>query len=666
LIKKNVILKAVLTVLLRTAFLSFQSAPLSALDAEGSAPVPPEENAEGGDDYAIWEETQGITVTGTKIEKRLKDSPVVTEIITAEEIKHSNADTLSDILGDYGLMYTSNGMGDYIQLQGMDKNRVLYLVNGRRLIGRNSQRIKGETLPLANVERIEIVRGPQSALYGSDSIGGVINVITKKPEDTLTLSSSLTNRFLPAYNDPDTPKNPGPFDSFNPAREQNLNAVLGVPLGITRNSLDIEAARAAYYLDEDRSESILPEYYRGRVGLDTAFPLGTRWDLRLGGAFMFLRRDDQTDTDGSRNRFDYIRADGYLEADFYPRENWSITVRTYDNFYRRDKDIYSAAGDSWNRGENRESENLAALEALGVYAGLPDWIFSAGIEGAYNSTEKYDFTVPVAVIDREALFLQAEYFRQDIFSVLGGLRVERNSRFGFAGAPKLSGMIHLPRGFRFLAGAGLGYRAPSFNDLYLDYESATQHTYGNPDLEPEYSIGANATLEFALSGYFAELTVYYNELFNEIDDFYLGTEGRQRFYEKRNIARSMRTGIDAEGKIRFLTYGYVSPGYSWLYAYDRGAETRLYPQPDHTLKLKLGMDLRKPGINTYVLLRYFSALINPARPDNKDRFILDFYFSVDLGNHFTFFAGVDNITGTIDPLGPATAQVFSLGLRYVL
>jgi outer membrane receptor for ferrienterochelin and colicins len=629
-------------------------------------PAPPEQGAEGGEGYAIWEEGEGITVTGTRVEKRLKDSPVVTEIITAEEIKHSNADTLADILGDYGLMYTSNGMGDYIQLQGMDKNRVLYLVNGRRVIGRNSQRLKGETLPLANIERIEIVRGPQSALYGSDGIGGVINVITKKPENTLSLAASLTNRFLLAYDDPGTPESPGAFDSFDPAREQNLSAVVGFPLGVARNSLDLQAARGAFYLDEDKNESILPEYYRGRAGLETVFPLGDSLDLSLGGSFMFLRRDDQTSAAGDLNRFGYIRGDGFLEANFHPDGNWDITFRAYDNFYQRDKDVYSAAGNAWEKGGNYENENLAALDALGVYAGLRNWIFSAGIEGAYNTTEKYDFSVSPAAVDREALFLQAEYFRQDVFSVLGGVRVERNSQFGFAGAPKLSGMVQLPRGFRLLAGAGLGYRAPSFNDLYLDYSSTTQHTSGNPDLEPEYSAGASATLEFAVPGYFAQLTFYYNEIFNEIDDFYLGSEGRQRFYEKRNIARSMRAGIDAEGKIRFLGWGYVSPGYSWLYAYDRGEEARLYPQPEHTLRLKLGMDYREPGINTYLALRYFSAQINPARPDNKDRFILDFYFSAGLGKHFTVFAGVDNITGTVDPLGPATAQVFSLGLRYTL
>jgi outer membrane receptor protein involved in Fe transport len=122
-----------------------------------------------------------ITVTGTRTEKRLADSPVATEIITAEEIQNSSAATLSEALDDYGLMASSNPMGDAIQLQGMGESRVLFLVDGRRVTGRIAGRINGSTLPLGNVERIEIVRGPQSSLYGSDGIGGVVNIITKKP-----------------------------------------------------------------------------------------------------------------------------------------------------------------------------------------------------------------------------------------------------------------------------------------------------------------------------------------------------------------------------------------------------------------------------------------------------------------------------------------------------
>ncbi|MDR1956061.1 MAG: TonB-dependent receptor [Treponema sp.] len=610
---------------------------------------------------------EDITITGTKGEKRLKDSPVVTEIITAEEIEHSNADTVMDILNAYGLVYTGNGMGDYVQMQGMGKGRVLYLVNGRRLVGRISQRLKGETMPLANVERIEIVRGPQSALYGSDGIGGVINIITKKPGEELTLSAALTNRFLLAYDNPETPEKPNPFDDFNPVREQNLTAAAGFPLGITRNSLDVEASRGAFYYAEQQTGSILPEYYRGRLGLDTAFDPGNLSEVRLGGSFMLMRRDDQTTRRGSLTRFDYLRGDAYAEMDVNPFTAASLTLRLYDNFYQRDKDNYSAINDRWSKGNNRESENIVALEALGTYDGLDNFIFTAGLEGSYNSMEKYNLSKPVVSVDKEALFFQAEYFKEDTYAVLGGIRVERNSQFGFAAAPKLSGMYQLPKGFRVLAGAGIGYRAPDFSDLYLvKDDSETMYIQGNENLQPEYSLGFNAGIEYVQSDHFAQINWYYNELFDEMTRVYIETLGDRMIYATKNISRSLRTGVDTEGRLTLFTYSFVSAGYSWLYAYDRTLGEELHPQPTHTVKMKVGFDHQKLGINTYLQGRFFSAMIDPTEPDNEPRFILDFYFSIAVGKHFTVHAAVDNITGEIDHLGPLTGQTFSIGFKYFL
>jgi outer membrane receptor for ferrienterochelin and colicins len=615
------------------------------------------------EDYEILYEGEGITVTGTRGEKRLMDSPVVTEIISAQEISNSGANTVADILDDYGLVYTGNSMGDYIQMQGMDKARVLLLVNGRRVVGRNSQRFKGETLPLGNIERIEIVRGPQSALYGSDSIGGVINIITKKPELTPSFTAALTNRFLLAYDDPETPEKAKPFDNFNPLREQLFTAAGGFSVGQVRNALDVETGLGTFYYDETGETSLLPRYYRGRVGLDTIVPLGSASEFRGGGSFMLMRRDDQSDREGSLNRSDYIRADFYAETEWSPLEKSRLTVRVYDNFYQRNRGAYSSSTDIWAAEENEETENLAALELIGVYEGLSNFVFTLGMEGSYNHMKKYDLNTSFAGIDKEALFFQTEYYKEK-YSILAGVRVERNSPFGFAGAPKLSLMYHLSGGVRLLAGVGLGYRAPSFNDLYLDYENRTQHVRGNRDLEPEYSLAGNAGLEYARPGRFAQINFYYHELFNEIDNALTDTINGQRIYDTKNIARSLRAGIDAEGKLSFLRYGFVSLGYSWVYGYDRHAKTELYPQPAHTVKMKLGFEHPERNINTYVQGRFFSPMVTPTRPDADPRFILDFYFSMALHKNFLLRAGVDNVTGLIDPLGPSTPQTFSFGITY--
>jgi outer membrane receptor for ferrienterochelin and colicins len=631
------------------------------LGLAAAMPVFGQETGENGDAFDLGE----ITVTGTRTEKRLKDSPVVTEVITPEEIENSSAATVTEILDDYGLMYTGGPMGDFIQLQGMGEGRVLYLIDGRRVSGRIAQRLDGDTLPLSNVERIEIVRGPQSALYGSDGIGGVINIITKKPGDKLSVQAGITNGFLLAHDNPDTAEKPGAFDDFNPIREQRLTAAAGFPVGPTRNSVNLEGSRGAFYLNEDKSASLLPEYYRGKAGLDTSFPLGDTAEMSVGGSFMAMRADDQTDEWKSFERRDYIRADAHIEAEFSPLENGVLTLRVYDNYYQRNRDIYNKVINEWSRGFYFENENLVALEAVGVYDGLSNFIFTAGIEGAYNSMEKYNLTSDPAV-DKEALYVQAEYFTEDAWSLIAGLRGERNSQFGLGGAPKLSAMFHLPRGFRLLGGSGLGYRAPSFNDLYITMDETVVVGHptvkGNEDLKPEYALGFNLALEYAKTDFaFAQINVYYTELWNEITENLVAPQT----FQYGNVARSLRTGFDAEGRLTLFKSVFASAGYSYLYAWDRTEGEELHVQPAHTAKMKLGWDHKKNGIHTYLQGRFFSPL-DPGDDAYHPRFILDFYFAVTFAKHFKIHASADNLTGLIDPLGPVTGQSFTIGFKYFL
>jgi outer membrane receptor for ferrienterochelin and colicins len=628
----------------------------------------------GGGDTGDLYQLDDITVTGTRTEKRLKDSPVVTEVITAEEIENSSATTVTEILDDYGLMYTSGPMGDNVQLQGMGEGRVLYLIDGKRVSGRVAQRLDGDTMPLANVERIEIVRGPQSALYGSDGIGGVINIITKKPEDKFSLSVALSNSFLLAHDNPKTPEKPDVLDDFDPIREQRFNASIGLPIGVTRNSINLEGSRGAFYLNEKKDASLLPEYYRGRAGLDTDFPLGDNVEMGIGGSFMAMRSDERISVLDSRYRLSYIRADGYIEAELVPVENGVLTLRFYDNYYQRDKDTWSAIRQTWITGDNHEYENLAALEATGSYDGIDNFIFTVGLEGSYNSMDKYNLNnddQTFAAMDKEAVYIQAEYFMEDRYSFILGARGERNSQFGLGGAPKFSAMLHLPAGFRLLGGAGIGYRAPSFNDLYVTMDDTVvaghPRVLGNTDLQPEYALSFNLGLEYSKADLcFAQINAYYTELFNEIIYEDMGFVSGAQTYQNKNVARSLRTGFDAEGRLTLFKSVFVSTGYSWLYSYDRTEEEELRVQPAHTAKAKLGWDHKKSGIYSYLQGRYFSPL-DPDDPDyDNSRFILDFYLSIGFADHFTVYVSVDNLTGLIDYLGPAVGREFTLGLKYVL
>ncbi|MDR0409190.1 MAG: TonB-dependent receptor, partial [Spirochaetaceae bacterium] len=371
--------------------------------------------------------------------------------------------------------------------------------------------------------------------------------------------------------------------------------------------------------------------------------------------------------EGALNRLDYLRADAYIEAEYWILEKLMLNFRLYDSYYQRDRDGYSAINEQWIIGERYENDNIAAFEAQAVYEVSPKLLFTGGVEGAFNSTQKYNLSRDFAVVDKEAVFFQSEYFTIDRYSAVAGLRVERNSQFGFAASPKLSVMRHI-KDFRLLAGTGLGYRAPDFSDMYLirDDDGAAL-VLGNPDLKPEYSLGFNAGFEYVRPKGFFQLNLYYNELFNEIGRVFVEASGDSpAYYDTRNISRSMRAGLDMESRALLPRGVFVSVGYSWLFAYDRSAKTEIYPQPDHTIKLKCGLDLAKIGVYTWLQGRYFSKFRDPTRADSEARFILDFHFSAPLGKHFKLNFGVDNITGETDRIGPETAQVFSVGIKYAL
>jgi outer membrane receptor for ferrienterochelin and colicins len=345
-----------------------------------------------------------------------------------------------------------------------------------------------------------------------------------------------------------------------------------------------------------------------------------------------------------------------------------------------------------------------SLEAAGTWAGFGQWLLSAGLEGSFNSMTKFNLTEPVGSMDREAVYVQAERFRQGVYSALAGFRVERNSRFGFAYAPKLSAMYHIPRrgggesGFRLLGSAGVGYRAPNFNDLYLEKDDPPHPlVLGNPDLQPEYAVNTSGGLEYAHKRGYATVNGYYTEMFDEIAFINTGRMERgMMVYETGNISRSYRAGVDTEGKLNFLNYAFASAGYSYLYAFDRNAGTKLHFQPSHTVKFRLGLDTGKPGtagddtnntaaagdnaagpgegrqtksrnwgLHAWIGGRFFSPLY-PDDPASKSRFVLDAYAAVSLGKHFKIHLSADNLTGTIDVfLGPAVPQTFSLGLNYI-
>ena len=137
-----------------------------------------------------------VVVTGTRTPKLLKDAPIITRVITSDDIKKVNANNVADLLKTElpGIEFSfSMDQQTAINMQGFGGNSVLFLVDGERLAGETLNNVDYERLNLDNVERIEIVKGAASTLYGSSAIGGVINIITRESDDPWNLN--LNSRF---------------------------------------------------------------------------------------------------------------------------------------------------------------------------------------------------------------------------------------------------------------------------------------------------------------------------------------------------------------------------------------------------------------------------------------------------------------------------------------
>ena len=123
-----------------------------------------------------------VVVTGTGTQHRLKDVPVQTEVITRKDLEQYGGRNLEEILSGLtaSMAFSQDDMGSQMQMNGLGNSYILILIDGKRLHGDNGGENDLGVIDPARIERIEIVKGAASALYGSDAIAGVINIITRK------------------------------------------------------------------------------------------------------------------------------------------------------------------------------------------------------------------------------------------------------------------------------------------------------------------------------------------------------------------------------------------------------------------------------------------------------------------------------------------------------
>jgi outer membrane receptor for ferrienterochelin and colicins len=497
-----------------------------------------------------------VVVTGTRTEKALKDVPVLTQVISAHQMLNLGITNVPDALQNMvpGLDVSQFGTRTSITLQGLDAKYVLFLVDGERIAGEVNGDIDYSMLNMENIERIEVVKGASSALYGSNAIGGVINIITKRITESLDGKFySRYSKFNELFSGGGISLKKGIFGSrtsLNFRHTDGYDITPDTPHDWSQNPFVSFSASQKFEITPSSRFTLIPylRYYHFERGNVSARPVHDLYqDLNAGLKGYYFMGNHSFDFSYYRDRYNTFNVLEQLNNK-KDRISYDIiqTLRTQGNFHISDINTLTA-GFEFNH------ESLFSLRNEG---GLKD-------EGE-----------------------QVLYFQEDIRSgktlnIVVGVRAAYHSSYGFNLAPKIS--ILLKKKFlNFRMSTGSGFRSPSLKELYMNFDHFGEwYIIGNKDLKPESSRYISGSVEFSKSWNNTSVSLYRNVLSNMITDRWL-PDSIKLTRQYQNIASASVYGIDFLSKQKIFKGLWLNTGYSYVHSYDNQTGLQLYGTTRHS------------------------------------------------------------------------------------
>ena len=435
-------------------------------------------------------ELDEVVVTGTRTEVALADSIVPAQVIGREEIERSQAGALQELLrGRAGIdIVNQGGLGKLstLSMRGAESDHVLVLVDGVRVGSATAGLVMFQDLPLEQIERIEIVRGPRSSLYGSEAIGGVIQVFTRRHD----------GKFSPRLR---------VGIGSNNLREASAGIGGGGERGwfgadVAYQRTDgINACRGSgtlfqgCFADEPDDDG----YRNASIGLRGGIDIGETVKLEANALHVDMDHEFDGSTFSGNEGENVQRVVGGKLA-WTPSQRVAVTVQAgsawdkTDNYYAD-----AAAGTRTFVSTFDTRRDTASVQAdFGLAQGH---LLSTGIDWQDDNVESTtEYSVPSR--DNLAAFV-AYHGRAGRHRWQASLRNDDNEQFGNHTTGGIGWGLDFDHGLRLNASYSTGFRAPSFNELYYPFG-------GNPDLGPEQSESVNLGLNQATARWHWSLDVY--------------------------------------------------------------------------------------------------------------------------------------------------------------
>lgn len=449
-----------------------------------------------------------VVVSGTGTHNRLKNSPITIDVISKRELDNANIPTFENamIALNPSFSFTPNAMGAYMQLNGLSNKYILVLVDGKKLAGDVARNIDLSRINMNNIKRIEILKGAASSLYGSDAIGGVINIITDKRKETIYASSHTRyaeyGQFTQAINVDVNHK------WFSSSTSYQRNQSHGWQLNSQEMLTDKQGE--IYYQDTKKQASM--RYYTDvatqKFGFDPSDVLG----FYLQGSLYdkkYIRPIEHYQYNLRYN--DYNLAAG---AKYLIKNKGIVNLDMYtDNFqafqdYIKDYKTYKTGDEVKTRRQKYYDVNLRSSLNFGKYNRVTfgtqyqlDYIESTSDVSDGKSRDVYTLS----------LYAQDEIKLLDKkLQIVPGARFVHHEVFKNRFTPKLAVMYSLEN-FNFRASYAAGFRAPDMKELFIKGKGTTL-SLGNPDLKPETSNYYSLNAEYMNQVFTLSATAYINRI----------------------------------------------------------------------------------------------------------------------------------------------------------
>ncbi len=572
-----------------------------------------------------------VVVTASVRARRRSEIALPVESIEAAEIEAAGAASADRLLEELpGVQVTGNApTGSNLLIRGIGGARVLVLLDGQPVTGTLIENRDLSRMSLAGSDRVEIVKGPLSSLYGSDALGGVVNVITRLPASGFRLDARALSGGAGRQEAEATASGGGRLQYSITGGWRQENQVPGLVSG-----------------GQDASARVWDGRSRFR------FALTDDWEMRAG--LTFLRERQRWPVGGGFSGFNDNRGlSGWLETQWRagPGE-WSASVfaQDYEHLYRSARGEAPIAGDR----SNAQWEKLA--KAAAGYSGTRgDHDFDVGIEGAVRSIESPDKLIEERAADDQVAFFVQDAWRLGTTVVSGGARLTRNSRWGSNLAPSLGLTRSVGDNLRLRTAVAQGFRAPSFKELGWRYVNlaAGVTVQGHPDLEPERSWSVSGGAEWRPGENLRlDAEVYSNRIENLVELGFIGNAPSGLLvYSPRNLADAVTQGVELTVHA-LLGDGEFSVGYAYLDAH-AGSGRRLDRRATHSARGRATWTAEElSGLRLDATAHFTgSAPIILTQPDGttiilgtQERFTaVDLQAALPVADHLELLAGVDNL-----------------------